>query len=353
MRAAPQTWLLRVELDDRPGALARLTTRLAARDCNVLGLSVLPVPGGVVDELVVHTPEGLAPARLVAEIRAEGGRCIGLTPADVHNLVDTTTAALRVVAAALRDPAAVPEAMRTVLAADSASFDECPAEDGDDTGHEVVLDAGTPLVARRGWAPFTEVELARAAAFDEVLSAAAMRANAPAAVLTTDGAGLVLRRGTPDDAEAVARLHARCSAQTLFARYHAGMRTLPRRLLHRLLTPPRGSTVLALCGTDVVGLAQLIRTTSPDEAEISLLVEDEWQGRGVGTAMIRHLATVARAAGHREMIAWCLPGEPAFANAANGSGLPLSTRREDDMTRIALRVTTEPNAAQISTSTAK
>jgi GNAT superfamily N-acetyltransferase len=354
MRAAPHTWLLRVELDDHPGALARLTTRLAARDCNVLGLSVLPVQGGVVDELVVHTPDELAPATLVAEIRAEGGRCVGLTPADVHDLVDTTTAALRAVAAALRDPAAVPEAVRTLLAADSASFDEAAEEDkAEENGHQVVLDAGTPLVARRGWAPFTEVELARAAAFDEVLSAASMRANAPAAVLTTDGAGLVLRRGTPEDAQAVAMLHARCSAQTLFARYHAGMRTLPRRLLHRLLTPPRGSTVLALCGTDVVGLAQLIRTTSPAEAEISLLVEDEWQGRGVGTAMIRHLAMVARAAGHREMIAWCLPGEPAFANAANGSGLPLSTRREDDMTRIALRVTTDPNAAQISTTRAK
>src|SRR2546426_12593610 len=81
-RIAPHTWLLRVELDDRPGALARVTTRLAARDCNVLGLSVLPVPGGVVDELVVRTPEEVTPAALVADIRAEGGRCVGLTPAD-------------------------------------------------------------------------------------------------------------------------------------------------------------------------------------------------------------------------------------------------------------------------------
>jgi GNAT superfamily N-acetyltransferase len=352
MRPAPQTWLLRVELDDRPGALARLTTRLAARDCNVLGLAVLPVPGGVVDELVVHTPEELAPATLVAEIRAEGGRCVGLTPANLRNLVDSTTASLRAVAAALRDPAAVPEAMRTLLAADSASFDECRDADRR-TGHEVELEAaGTPVVARRGWAPFTEVELARAAAFDEVLTAAVVQANAPAAVITTDGAGVVLRRGTPEDAEAVARLHARCSAQTLFARYHAGMRTLPRRLLHRLLTPPRGSTVLALCGLEVVGLAQLIRTSSPNEAEISVLVEDEWQGRGLGTAMIRRLATVAKAAGHRELVAWCLPGEVAFANAAGGSGLPLSVRREDDMLRIALRVTAEPTADRISTATA-
>jgi GNAT superfamily N-acetyltransferase len=257
------------------------------------------------------------------------------------------------VAKALRDPAAIAEAARTLLAADSAGVDEDDADpERDDRGHRVTLANGT-LVARRGWAPFTDVELARANAFDDVLAAAATAAEAPFAVLTSDGAGVVLRRGTRQDAEAVTRLHARCSAQTLFARYHAGMRTLPRRLLHRLLTPPRGTTLLALCGSQVIGLAQLIRTASPAESEISILLEDDWQGRGLGTAMIQRLAVIARAAGHREMIAWCLPGERAFSRAAAASGLPCSVRREEDMVRLALRIKPESNATTISTSTAK
>ncbi|HEU5474581.1 MAG TPA: GNAT family N-acetyltransferase [Actinophytocola sp.] len=340
-RTAPHTWLLRVELDDRPGALARVTTRLAARDCNVLGLSVLPVPGGVVDELVIRTPADLVPATLVDDIRAEGGRIVGLTPADVRSLVDGTATALRAVAAALVDPAGVPEAVRAVLAADSAGYESAGSEPDRTGGHRYTLDTGTgtTLVARRGWAPFTDVEVSRAGALAEILSAAAVQAAAPIAVITTDGAGVVLRPGTTDDADAVQNLHARCSAQSLFARYHAGVRTLPRRLLFRLLSPPRGTTLLALCGTQVIGLAQLLRTTTPDEAEISVLIEDEWQGRGLGTAMIRRLATLARAAGHRELVAWCLPGEHAFPRTAAGSGLPMSVRRESDLTRVALRVT--------------
>jgi GNAT superfamily N-acetyltransferase len=327
----------------------------------VLGLAVLPVPGGVVDELVVRTPEDLGPATLVADIRAEGGRCVGVTPADLRSLVDLTTAALRAVARMLDDPAAVADAVRTVLAADSAGFESAgpnapevpemaaaqdpagaPAAPAGN-GHRLALDTGNgaELVARRGWAPFTDVEVARVAALGEVLAAAAVQATAPVAVLTTDGAGLVLRGATPADAEAVTSLHNRCSAQTLFARYHAGVRTLPRRLLDRLLSPPRGTTVLALCGTTVVGLAQLIRTTTPDEAEISLLIEDDWQGRGLGTAMLRRLAILARAAGHREIIAWCLPSELAFARTATSSGLPMSVRREADLVRISLRVTAE------------
>ena len=349
MDVPPRTWLLRVELDDRPGALARVTTRLAARDCNVLGLAVLPVPGGVVDELVVRTPDGVGPATLVADIRAEGGRCVGLTPADLRSLVDPTTAALRAVARMLDDPAAVADAVRTVLAADSAGFEpggstvSTESTESAENGHRLALDTGDgeALVARRGWAPFTDVEVARVAALGEVLAAAALPARAPAAVLTTDGAGIVLRGATAADAEAVTSLHHRCSARTLFARYHAGVRTLPRRLLHRLLSPPRGTTVLALCGTAVVGIGQLIRTTTPDEAEISLLIEDDWQGRGLGTAMLRRLATLARAAGHREIIAWCLPSELAFARTAAGAGLPMSVRREADLLRISLRVTAE------------
>jgi GNAT superfamily N-acetyltransferase len=338
--AAPRTWLLRVELEDRQGALARVTTRLAARDCNVLGLSVLPVPGGVVDELVVRTPEDVAPAALVADIRAEGGRCVGVTPAELSSLVDATASALRAVALILDDPAAVAEAVRVVLAADSVTLEPAGEPVPDDPHHLTLRTGnGATLVARRGWAPFTDVEAARVAAFGEILTVAAIQADAPTAVLTTDGAGVVLRHATAEDAAPVADLHSRCSAATLFARYHAGIRVLPRRLLHRLLTPPRGTTLLALSGPTVVGLAQLVRTTTPAEAEISLLIEDDWQNRGLGTAMLRRLATTARAAGHRELIAWCLPSELAFARTAANSGLPLAIRRESNLVRISLRVT--------------
>ncbi|WP_018681083.1 GNAT family N-acetyltransferase [Actinokineospora enzanensis] len=332
----PDTWRLRVQLDDRPGALARVATRLAARDCNVLGLAVLPVPGGVVDEIVVHTPGGVAPADLIDDIRAEGGRCLGITGADVHDLVDHTTAVLRATAAALGESAVVAESVRTLLGADAVTVVDSGS--GDQRGHRVVLDLGPGLtmLARRGWAPFTEVELARAAAFGEVLAAAEVAVAEPTAVITTTGAGLVLRPGTPADADAVAALHARCSAQSLFTRYHAGLRTLPRRWLHRLLQPPRGTTLLALCGNDVVAMAQLIPTNDPAEAEISVLVEDGWQRQGLGTAMITRLGTLARAAGHRRMIAWCLPAEAGFARTATATGLPVSVRREDDMVRVAL-----------------
>lgn len=363
MDSTPRTWRLRTELDDRPGALARIATRLAAFDCNILALSVQPVPGGVIDELVVRLPdtdgvavdESVTPGRLVAAIRAEGGRCVGISPADVRHLVDPATAALRAGTAVLTDPHAMPEAVRTLLGADSVTVSRAGGEPDSDEqgGHRVsfVLADGTLLVARRGWAAFTEVELARVAALRQLLTAADASAGGPTALVTTDGAGLVIRPATPMDLPAVDDFHSRCSAQTLFSRYHAGVRSLPRRWLHRLLSPPRGTTLLATCGGEVVAMAQLIRTADPREVEISVLVEDRWQRRGVGTALIHRLAVLARAGGHANLVAWCLRSETVFARTATRTGLPMSTRSEDGMVRIELRAAvpnrTEPAGAQL------
>ncbi|MFD7659892.1 GNAT family N-acetyltransferase [Actinosynnema sp. NPDC059797] len=342
MEPTPKTWRLRVELDDSPGALARVTIRLAERDCNVLALSVIPVPGGVVDELVVRAAPGLLPADLVAAVRAEGGRCAGITAADVRDLVDAPTAALRAAGRAVRDPGAACEALRVVLAADSVvvvpGSPDAPDESDESDEHHarLVTRDGAVVVARRGWAPFAQVELARAQALLDLLAAGGTPAPQPSALLTTDGMALVLRPGRAGDEDAVAELHARCSMGTLFNRYHAGVRTVPRRWLHRLLSPPRGTTTVAQCADRVVALGQLIPLSTPDSAEVSLLVEDAWQGRGVGTALLGALVRAARAAGYRELVGWCLPAEDGLVRTAARAGLAHSSRREDGLLRVSI-----------------
>jgi GNAT superfamily N-acetyltransferase len=317
------TWRMRFELSDSPGALARVTIRLAAADCNVLALHVIPVPGGVLDEIVVRAGEGVLPADLVEAVRSEGGKCVGITSADLRDLVDEPTAVLRAARTALSDPDRTAEALRQVLAADSVTYGEAGE------GQVQVGD----MVVRRGWARFTQVELARAQALLDLVEAPA---PAVRGMLSDDGVALVLRPGAPSDEDAVAGLHTRCSMRTMFNRYHSGMRTVPRRWLHRLLSPPRGTTILAQCADQVVALGQLIHTGTPDCAEVSLLVEDAWQRRGVGTALLSALASDARAAGFAELVAWCLPSETALVRAAARAGLDTTTRREDGLLRVSI-----------------
>ena len=52
--------------------------------------------------------------------------------------------------------------------------------------------------------------------------------------------------------------------------------------------------------------------TEHGKAEIAFVVIDDYQGQGVGTLLMRHLAVIARAAGLRELIAEVLPENAAM-----------------------------------------
>lgn len=333
-------WRLRIRMDDHPGMLARVAIRMADLECNILGLTVLPVPGGVLDEVVIRPATGLTKAQLINALRAEGCDCSEITDADVRELVDASTATLSAARRAVDDPARQMDVLREVLAADLVTVVPCAEANPGRTegGHRVVfaVDDERAFVARRRWAPFVQLELARAEALLGLLDSVRANVSQPAAVACTDGAMIVVRQGQPGDAEAVSDLHRRCSPDSLFQRYHTGLRTMPRRWLHRLLRPPRGLSVLAVCGHEVVGMGQLILGGAGRIAEVSLLVEDSWQRRGVGTALMARLAALAAARGHTSLVAISLPGRDGLFRTARKAGLDPDAPEEEGLVRIAI-----------------
>ncbi len=334
-------WRIRVRMDDRPGTLARIAIRLADLECNILGLSVLPVPGGVLDEIVLRPAKGLPQQVLIDAVREEGCECSGIVDADLTELVDPASATLTSAKRAVEDPAALGEVLRDVLAADLVtlvpSLEANPSRT--ESGHRAVFPAGndTAFVARRRWSPFVELELTRAVALIGLHTAVRENVAGPIVLDRPDGAAVVLRKGVPGDAEAVSALHQRCSMATLFHRYHTGLRAVPRRWLHRLLMPPRGISLLAVCGREVIGLGQLISAPDGAAAEVSLLVEDSWQRQGIGTALLARLAVVATAKGEYELSAVCLPGDDALFRTAARAGLHPERAIDDSSLRLALR----------------
>lgn len=339
--AAPGVWRLRIRMADRPGTLARVAIRLADLECNVLGLAVLPVPEGVLDEIVIRPADGLTRDQLVRAIRLEDCECLGITSADVHELVDGTTVSLAAAGRVLADPSAVVAAVRDVLAADMVTV--VPADEANpgrsEGGHRAVLAVGDgeALVARRVWAPFVQLELARAEALLNLLATVRANLAGPAVVTCDDGATVVLRNGVPGDADVLAAMHGRCSPDTLFQRYRTGMSAVPRRWLRRLLAPRRGFSVLAVCGRDVIGFGQLIADAGGGTAEVSLLVEDAWQRNGLGAALLGRLAALAAARGYRTLVARRRPERDWAHRIALKAGLRTEPPAAGDtMVRVAL-----------------
>lgn len=148
---------------------------------------------------------------------------------------------------------------------------------------------------------------------------------------------VTLRDATRRDSNALAAMHERCSLETLYARYHTGMRQVPSRWLGPLVTPAYGHTVLAVDSEVVVGYAQLIPVPDePGAAEVSVLVEDGWQRRGIGSALLSSVCDRARSWSLHEVFGLSLPQEAGFARTAKHLGMECNSRHEKGFARIGI-----------------
>jgi RimJ/RimL family protein N-acetyltransferase len=76
----------------------------------------------------------------------------------------------------------------------------------------------------------------------------------------------------------------------------------------------------------------------PGKAEVAFVVVDQYQGQGIGAALMAHLAAIARAAGLKEFFAEVLPGNLAMLKVFEKSGLEPVMRREGQVVHVTLRL---------------
>jgi GNAT superfamily N-acetyltransferase len=87
----------------------------------------------------------------------------------------------------------------------------------------------------------------------------------------------------------------------------------------------------------IVGGARYI-VGQPGQAEVAFTVIDDFQGLGIGTALMTRLAAIARAAGIRELVADALSDNAPMLAVFKKSGLPVSTRRESGVLHVTIQL---------------
>lgn len=104
----------------------------------------------------------------------------------------------------------------------------------------------------------------------------------------------------PDDWRKLQRFHARLSPTTVQHRFHGSKRELSVPLAHTFtqVDGVNDAAIVATIGTRgrIIGVARYCRL-SPVAAEVAFVVEDEYQGRGIGGRLMRHLRDLALANG--------------------------------------------------------
>jgi RimJ/RimL family protein N-acetyltransferase len=76
----------------------------------------------------------------------------------------------------------------------------------------------------------------------------------------------------------------------------------------------------------------------PGQAEIAFMVVDAYQGQGIGTVLMRHLAALARDVGLKELIAEVLPQNTAMLKVFGKFGFRPVSKREPQVVHLALQL---------------
>jgi len=103
-----------------------------------------------------------------------------------------------------------------------------------------------------------------------------------------------------DDRERLRGLCGRLSAQSRHQRFLGGLNNLSEAFLTHLLDVNHEDreAIVALDGDDIVAIARYaISPPNPDEAEVAVLVIDDWQHRGLGRQLTGDLEQLAVARG--------------------------------------------------------
>jgi RimJ/RimL family protein N-acetyltransferase len=156
-----------------------------------------------------------------------------------------------------------------------------------------------------------------------------------------NGMRIDIRALRPDDREALVAAVGGASAQSLYRRFHGAKRELSEREIAFFMNIDFvGHVALVAVAEEggqptIVGGARYI-VVEPGSAEVAFAVVDQYQGQGLGTALMRHLAGIARAAGLRELIAEVLPENAPMLKVFQSSGLRVSTRREAQVVHLSL-----------------
>ncbi|WP_052868875.1 bifunctional acetate--CoA ligase family protein/GNAT family N-acetyltransferase [Streptomyces niger] len=174
---------------------------------------------------------------------------------------------------------------------------------------------------------------------------AAYPAHWEADVVLRDGGTARIRPITPADAERLTSFYEQVSDESKYYRFFAPYPRLSDRDVHRFTHHDYVDRVglAAFVGGEMIATVRYDRinadgrpATGPDadQAEVAFLVQDAHQGRGVASALMEHIAAVARERGIRRFAAEVLPANTKMIKVFTDAGYTQKRTFEDGVVRL-------------------
>ena len=170
-------------------------------------------------------------------------------------------------------------------------------------------------------------------------------------VVLKDGSVAHVRPIVPDDGDGLRRFHAGQSAESIYLRFFAPLKTLSDKDVARFTQVDYQSRV-ALVATvrgEIIGVARYDRLDTTT-AEVAFNISDAFQGKGVGSVLLEHLAAVAQERGVAKFVADVLPQNRKMIQVFNDAGYEVSHHFDNGVIAVAFEIepTVQSQAVRLS-----
>ena len=155
-----------------------------------------------------------------------------------------------------------------------------------------------------------------------------------------DGSVVTVRAMRPDDKERLVEAFLHLQPQTIRMRFFYAKKILSEDELRWLGKIGHGNhfglVATVPSGHEELVIAEGSYVARGRTAEVGLTVADAWQGRGIASRLLKHLARIARDQGVGQFEADVLMGNAPMLAVFRHSGLPVATREADGELRVTL-----------------
>jgi GNAT superfamily N-acetyltransferase len=168
-------------------------------------------------------------------------------------------------------------------------------------------------------------------------------ANYSAVEVLRNGRQVKIRALRPDDRADLVAAVGRTSSQSLYRRFFAVRRNFKEGEIAFFLNVDFITHVALVAVVEESGRPMIVGggryiVVEPEKAEVAFAVVDEYQGQGIGAALLHHLATIARSAGLQELIAEVLSDNTPMLKVFEKGGFGLGMKREPGVVHVTLRL---------------
>ncbi len=163
-----------------------------------------------------------------------------------------------------------------------------------------------------------------------------------------DGRSVTLRAIRPDDKGLLIDALGKMSPQSLYLRLFSAKRKFSDEEMNQVTAVDFLNVVALVAVLDKDGSGQIVgggryirigTSGTGQSAEVAFLIDDAYQGLGIGSRLFKHLVAIARESGITQFEAEVLPSNAAMLGLFARSGLPVAKTVTRDSVHVTIQLT--------------